>query len=132
MNQLDAWATWRGADPAVKAIHAYLRKKTICHDLIAKGILPVYSDGSMVVTKPEKDKLTEETKEIAEAPVFKALGQEKELVKTVVVFELERKTASTRRTSTTRLLRPSFRPSTGRSTTTILSSPRRAISTKTS
>jgi CRISPR-associated protein Csd1 len=59
MKQLEGWATWSGADPAVKAVHTYLRKKTICRDLIGKGILPVWQDGSMFVTRSAKGSLTE-------------------------------------------------------------------------
>ena len=96
LEQLACWAGWHDADPAVKAIYTYLQKKTICHDLIGREILPVYSNGSVVMKKPEKGSLTEETKVLAEAPIFKAAGVT-ELDKAVVVFEMERKSASTRR-----------------------------------
>lgn len=95
MKQLDAWAAWRGADPAVKAIRAYLRKNTICRDLIGKGILPVWSDGTIALEKPKKGMQTEAEARLLDAPVYGAVTGD--LTKTVVVFELERKAAKTRR-----------------------------------
>ena len=90
LEQLGKWASWPKADPAIKNVFNYLNKKTICHDLIKKGILPVYSDGSIAVeysTATKGKKLNRDEEVISLASIYNVVPDS--LLKTMIAFEIE-------------------------------------------
>ena len=85
MKNLDKWCDSEFANPYICAVRDYLKRRTLCRDLIRAKILPVNADNKIYLEKPSDDTAA------ANSAIYKSVtGQ---LSKALVLFRIFRENA---------------------------------------
>ena len=87
MAQLKGWVDFDPDNSLIRPVYEYLNRKSLCGDLIRKGIFPADADGHIIPEKPKK--IPDEMKEFFAHPVYSAVTGS--IIKAVVLFEIYRK-----------------------------------------